>query len=218
MNRIGGNFLDFENSCLAARIPLFAEIVVRKDWVPKDRILWTLAWCEAFPDDHFVFLDPWDTLCVGDPAAIEYEAHKQLLLFPADSYCWPLSELKDEYDKRRKAVSPWCFINGAGPAGQGKYIAEAIRWGLEKFDFTPRGYHDATFWTYVYLRGGFGELDQLCRLTQQLYGATEGAFKYGKESVFNTVTGSSPQFLHASGHSWDMIPEELILPRREPRA
>jgi hypothetical protein len=217
MNRMDGNFLDFENSCLAVKMPLFAEVVTSKKWICKDRVLWELDWCQRYPEDTFVFLDPWDTLCVGEPFEVEEILKDGKILFPADRYCWPIKEMKEKYDKVRKAISPWCYLNGAGPAGKGKQIAEAITWGLQKYKFVEPPHTDASFWTYVYLYGGFGSLDQRCRLTHQLYGAQEGELHIRKGRVMNSITGTYPQFIHASGHTWGEIPDELIPRRREVR-
>lgn len=222
MNRLDGNYLDLENSCMKAKVPLFADIVAERRWDFKDRVAWTLNWCQRYPDDTFVFIDPWDTLCVGEPDRIEALANEQEILFPADKNVdrgtWPVRGLEEKYEERRVELTPWNHLNGAGPAGRGRYIREAIKWGLVEYQFLNPTCNDAAFWLYVYLYGGFGELDQQCNLTHQLYWGKDGDLTYNnKGQVFNTVTGSSPQFIHSSGHTWERIPKELIPPRRDKR-
>ena len=109
-----------------------------------------------------------------------------------------------------------CFYHPNGYiAGKGKYIREAIKWGLVDYRFLNPDCNDAAFWLYVYLYGGFGELDQQCKLTHQLYWGKDGDLTYNDEGqVFNTVTGSNPQFIHSNGHTWERIPKELVPPAR----
>lgn len=222
MDRLGGNYLDFENSCLAVKAPLFSYVRhAGQKWRWKRKVEWELECVKQFPDDHFIFLDAYDTLCVGDVPRMEEIVAEQDLLLPAERYCFPAlsEEILTEYEYRREVASPWKFVNGAGPAGKGSKIKEAIEWGMEEFLWVGRNDDDQAFWTYVYLYGGFGVLDQKCKLTCHMYGANSGDLKLNEDqTVTNMITNENPQFLHAACKTWEEIPEELIPPRRDPRA
>jgi hypothetical protein len=134
---------------------------------------------------------------------------------------WPIPVLEPIYNRRRKKLSPWCFVNGSGPAGHGKAIIEALEWGINNVPLKEPPETDQTFWTNVYLNG-YGDLDQMCEMTQAFWPVAEGDFgmkdgrlhngDFGMKDgrLHNLTTGTRPQFLHASGHSWAAIPDELL--------
>ena len=216
MNRLGGNYIDFENSCLAVNAPLFTYIKTGS-WSWRDKVEWELELTLQHSEDYFIFTDSYDFLCVGDVSRMYEVVKEREILLPCDRLCHPFNLIK-EYDNRRKAISPWQFVCGSGPAGQGKYISKAIEWGLQRYGWVGRGANDQSFWTFVYLYGGFGELDQQCKLSCHLYDAQEGDLRVNKDkTVTNMITGEDPQFLHAPKGTWAWIPPELIPPRREPR-
>ena len=216
MNRIGDDphlhYKELEDSCRKADVPLYAYIEVGP-WTWRRKIEWELELCEQYPNDHFVFIDAFDYLFVGDVDELRSIAMWYLLLFPVDRNegkgPWPYGELEENFDNRRKIESPWNYLNGSGPTGQGKHIRDAIKFGFKHFPWMEHA-TDQIFWTHVYLNG-WGELDQQVVLTHPLWGAEEGELGHKNGRVINMVTMSRPQFLHASGRTWSFIPRELLL-------
>lgn len=215
-NRINGKYQDrylaLERSLMLADVP-FEATVRTGPWSWRKKVQWELEMCERYPDDHLVFIDTFDVLFVGDKDTLEEIVTRQPLLFQADrgEAPWPVPAFAEAYEKRRKAISPWRWINGSGPAGRAEAIASAIRAGAN-FNFPESDlYTDQFWWTQVYL-AGYGELDQKCELALTLYYSEEGDYTLKDGKVHNNITGTSPQFIHASGHSWCWIPEELIPP------
>jgi len=220
MNRVGFedpnlHYKELEDSCRKRDVPLFAYIETGP-WTWRRKVEWELELCQQHPEDHFVFIDAYDYLFVGDVKELEMVVKHYLLLFPVDKNQgigpWPYRELGVHFDKRRKITSPWNYLNGSGPAGQGKHIRDAIEEGLKIFpwDWIEHA-TDQIFWTHVYLNG-WGELDQEVVLTHPLWGVEEGGTELGYKDgrLVNLVTMSRPQFIHASGRTWNYIPKELL--------
>ena len=225
-NQIGGpnqeHLLALERS-LARKDMSFFFFLESGPWVWERKIEWELELTETHPDDHFVFIDAFDVLFVGEKEETEAIVQSIPLLFPADCGVapYPLERFAPLYEAIRPRLTPWCWLNGSGPAGLGSAIAEAAVWGLKNIKLIqpsprmPRGGTDQYFWSIVYL-SEYGELDQQCRLTQVLYDtANPGEWvtphlghKDGR--VVNLLTGSRPQFIHATGNSWEVIPKGLI--------
>ncbi len=212
-NRLNGpflnNYLALERSLIKAKLPFYLHMEAQP-WQWKRKVDWELELASAHPKDQFVFIDAFDYLFVGDPDELQALLDRQSLLFStdADDIPWPYSHYAKFYDKRRPRLSKWCWINGSGPAGSGEAISEAIRYGQLHYEWDERG-TDQTFWSNVYL-DGYGELDQACDLTQSLYHCTNVDLAVQDSRLFNLQTKSKPQFIHASGRSWHMIPEECI--------
>lgn len=232
-NRLGewrDQFTALEQSLARKHIPFFFALE-NGPWSWQRKVEWELEWASKYPDDLFVFIDALDVLFVGEKNELESLVAEKPLLFSCDcgSSPWPDKTLAEEYDKRRIRTSKWCWLNGSGPAGKGSAIAEAARWGLANVPFVPpragmpRGGTDQLFWTKVYLHG-YGDLDQDCRLSQVLFdleNPKEGGWvtphlghKDGR--IVNLLTGAKPQFIHATGQSWNAIPEELWKPLLSP--
>jgi hypothetical protein len=213
------HLLALERSLYAKGVPFFFTMESLA-WNWNRKIQWELETVEAHPDDTFVFIDALDFLFVGERDELERVVSSCPLLFACDcgSAPFPNPDLAEWYAKRRPKLTDWCWLNGCGPAGNGKAIAEAIHFGMEHFPPVKRLDTDQLFWSKVYL-SGYGVLDQFCLLTQALYDMDQTdncwitphlGHKDGR--VVNLLTGSKPQFLHASGQSWNAIPAELIPP------
>lgn len=212
-NRLNGphlsNYLALERSLTKAKIPFYTHIEGRP-WLWRRKIDWELELTSAHPTDLFVFIDTFDYLFVGDADELKSLLSRQPLLFSTDKGVspWPYVHYAKFYDLYRPRLSEWCWLNGSGPAGRGEAIADSIRYGQLHFELIERE-TDQVFWSNVYL-DGFGELDQACELTQALYYAEKGDFGVHRGRFVNLRTGSRPQFIHASGRSWHMIPKALI--------
>jgi hypothetical protein len=179
-------------------------------WSWEGKVRWELDMVRRYPKDHFVFIDAFDYLFVGDPDRLREIATSRPLIFSTDrgERPWPHPHYDVLYDQRRTARTPWRWLNGSGPTGSAEAIREAIESRLDKSPFFEPG-TDQLFWTEVYLQG-YGELDQDCKLTLTLWGSDEGDYTFDGKKIINNITGTSPQFIHATGQSWCWIPEELI--------
>lgn len=235
-NSVGGenleHFLALEWSLYRKGVPFFLYLDSRP-WMWCRRQEWQLDWCSKHPDDDFVFIDAFDFLFLGEKDELESLVAAQPLIFSCDSGFvrdgkvgpWPSPELGPLFDAKRERESKWCWLNGCGPIGRGSAIAEAVDWGLKNVPYVPvsmphwpRGGTDQHFWQMVYLNG-FGVLDQQCHIIQTLWdGENPGdnnddyvtphlGHKDGR--IVNLLTGAKPQFIHATGQSWNAIPEEL---------
>ena len=211
MNRVEDHYPELERSCIERDIPLFANIVTG-EWSWKGKVEWELDWCRRYPDDTFVFIDAFDMLCVGARDELEAAANAHLLLFQVDKNIgdgpWPLRKSDcGQWDARRPRLSDWNYLNGSGPVGKGHAIIRAIEHGMVYPFFEPGT--DQMFWQRVYL-DGFGELDQGVTISQPLWGLTHGKdLEIRDGRVYNTQTGSRPQFIHATGRTWAWIPDDL---------
>jgi hypothetical protein len=224
-NRVGGpekeQFLALERSLARKGVPFLFQME-SGPWSWERKIRWELEVSKQHEDGLLVFIDAFDYLFLGELTELEQVVSEQPLLFSTDRGATPFPDkrLAPHYDIRRKKESPWCYLNGSGPAGKGWAIAEAIEYGLPKFPIIPpskdwpRGGTDQLWWTMVYLNG-FGKLDQECRLTQALYDRDNAPYwvttdlGYTNGRIYNTVTDTWPQFVHATGNSWIAIPEVL---------
>lgn len=177
--------------------------------------------CED-PEELLMFVDLWDMIFVGDPEELEAQiAALPRAMVPSGTKCWPEEEKTPLFAERYPEItSPWRFVNGAGTIGRGDHIREAIEFGLSRYPVrppvpgTPLHDHkindnDQRFWTDVYLDGRVDN-DHQCMFVQQIIGLEPGQAQYNDKRLVNTVTGTRPQFIHASGHSWEHIPAELI--------
>jgi hypothetical protein len=214
-NRLNGpflnNYLALERSLIKAKLPFYMHVEAQP-WLWRRKIEWELELAADHPKDQFVFIDAFDYLFVGDPDELQAILDRQPLLFSTDAGVdpWPFTHYADFYDKLRPRLSKWCWLNGSGPAGTGEAIADAIRYGQLHYQIYERE-TDQIFWSNVYL-DGYGELDQACELTQSLYHCTNTDLGTKKGRLHNLQTSSQPQFIHATGRTWPMIPEKCIPP------
>jgi len=217
-NRINGryqeHYLTYERSLIRAGIT-FEMFIDGKKFLWENRVKWQFSLALAHPTDHFVFTDAYDVLFVGTKDELADSVMPHDLIFTSDRMNddgdpWPRPRMRKFYDARRKAKSPWRFLNGSGPIGTGESIAKAIRAGQELSEFPENG-TDQAFWTQVYL-SGWGELDQDCKISQALWNMKDGEFGVKDGRFLNLVTGSKPQFIHATGNMWPFIPLSLIPP------
>lgn len=213
------NYLALEKSLIRKSIYFGLTIDARK-WRVKNKIEWKLEMSQKYSDDQLVFVDAYDMLFVGEKDELQEILDLSELLFPTDAgpAPWPYEYYEYSYNKRRKATSKWRYLNGSGPAGLGKVIAESIKYGFLHYALKERNF-DQGWWSNIYL-DGWGELDQNCQLTQNIFKhpshwdssivTKSGDMGVRNGRYYNFITGSRPQFLHAMGGTWDEIPEELI--------
>lgn len=209
-NRLNGPDLDryisLEKS-LTLKGMKFFHYMESLPWRWMRTVEWEMEVCRAHPKDHFIFVDTFDYLFVGERAIVASILLKQDLLFSCDAgeAPYPSSHLAPFYEK---SPTKWRWINGVGPCGKGEAICDAIRYGQTHFEIHDNE-TDQVFWSNVYL-DGFGVADNNCELTQTLFHASERDFGVCNGRFFNYSTRSYPQFIHAAGRTWNHIPKELI--------
>jgi len=221
-NKLNGSedcYLALEKSVVRKGIYFGLTVEARK-WSVKNKIEWKLEMSQRYPADQIVFVDAYDMLFVGEKDELQDILNASELIFPTDAgpAPWPYEHYEESFTKRRHVTSKWRYVNGSGPAGYGWAISKAIKYGFLHYAFKERNF-DQGFWANVYL-DGWGELDQGCQLTQNIfmhpaYWNSYMVTKPGDTGVrngryYNFITGSRPQFIHAMGGSWDEIPKELI--------
>ena len=196
-----GFFANLVSQVHAAGIDFMWKELVPFSW--RKLILWELEVARMCPDTLIAFADAWDMLFLGTKNEFDEVLSAQPLLLHSEKVCWP--------DTRKKYVyppsdSPWRYVNGTGPAGLGRHIADAIEFGMDRFPIIGEGtgVHDITvdndqrFWTDIYL-SGIGKLDTECRLSQSLVDLNTSDISVKSGRVRNNITGSSPLFIHANG-------------------
>ena len=219
-NRLNGpdlnRYIALEKSLIRKDMRFF-HYMESLPWRWLRTVEWELEVCRAHPKDHFIFIDTFDYLFVGERSEVASILLKQDMLFSCDAgdKPYPATILPSFYDERQpyeRDAPPWVpkhrWINGVGPSGKGEAICDAIRYGQTHFEIYDNE-TDQTFWTNVYL-DGWGVADTTCELTQTLMHADEKDLWIKDGRYYNSDTGKYPQFIHASGRTWNHIPKELV--------
>jgi len=196
-----GYYEDLQTQVCTAGIDFMYQPIIPFSW--KKLVQWELDVARSYPKALIAFCDSWDMLFMGSRKEFETVVGAQPLLLHAEKLCWPHPEKATRYPY---SPSPWCYVNGTGPAGTGEAIAEAIEYGLANFPITDDSAdvfdiskdNDQRFWTDVYLAGK-GLLDTDCRLSQSLVMAQNGEYAIRGGRLVNKVMGTKPLFVHANG-------------------
>lgn len=208
-----GYYPDLRDQVVASGVDFLYQ-PLEKPFSWRKLIDWEYALASAYPDALIAFCDTWDMLYFGSRVEFEAVVGTQSLLFHTDRQCWPHPEKAAIYPA---TSSPWCYVNGTGPAGKGSAIAEAIEWGMEHCPITDdyggvmdtSRDNDQRFFTDIYL-GGLGALDTDCRLSQSLVRVGQGELAVRGGRLVNKITGSRPLFVHANGASAMLGQKELM--------
>jgi hypothetical protein len=204
-------------------IPQLYERMRPFSW--RRKVLWELSVAEQYPDTLIAFIDAWDTVFVGEKDELEKLLSGGYVILPSDRVCWPHEEKASLFDKRLSYKhSPWRYVNGSGPAGLGRDIANVIKSGWEKYPITYDGIDhsqdiDQRFWTDVFLDDLRCELDVHCAFTTTLhkekmlpidnrdYSIVDGRF-------LNHTTGKKSLFVHGNARLplpkglWPLLPTD----------
>lgn len=145
---------------------------------------------------HFLYTDAWDTFALQHPNQLESKINKKGLLFSAERACYPYPELASEYPENK---SHWKYVNGGGWCGE----VEAF---IKMYEAEPPTdeLNDQVYFTRQFLKHhkkGWIKLDYECSIFQTLAFCPESDFEYDANKVFNTVTKSTPIFIHGNGHT-----------------
>jgi hypothetical protein len=198
-----------EEQLKAESIPYYWNRVRNFSW--KVRSEFRMEYCKDHPDTPIVFVDAWDTLFLGTRDELRDVVGPEKRLLHAQSTCYPHPEKASRYPE---ASSRWKYVNGGCIAGRGREILEAYEYGWKHFPILTDSHtedDDQRFLTDVYL-AGIGKLDSDCRLNWCVYDLKPGELKITADlqrgtynshggRVINTVTGSTPLFIHMAGHS-----------------
>ncbi len=211
---IKGYFPELQQQVVAAGIDFMHQELKTFSW--RKLIDWEYLVAKEYPNALIAFCDTWDMLYMGSRREFEDVVGAQPLLFHTDKQCWPHPDKASLYPAK---ASPWCYVNGTGPAGLGSAIAEAIEYGMEHFPITHENTgvdvydtakdNDQRFYTDIYL-AGLGVLDTSCRLSQSLVDLRPGEMAIRDGRLVNKVTGTKPLFVHANG-ALSMIGSKMLM-------
>lgn len=192
--------------------------IENEGWDWSQRMTWMFKISHARPSEILIFLDPYDTLFIGNVEELTGFLEKQPLLISATKRCWPHPGKQPFYEEKNPGMaSPWRYVNPGVIAGKGGDISAAIAYGMRNFPITRsvpgtpmhNQDNDQRFWTDLYL-SGYGLLDYQCELSQNLAWCTKDDFGFKDGRLHNLVTGSRPHFIHAAANTWYHIPKELL--------
>lgn len=209
-SHVDGGFNDLLKS-VRGKIP-YEIHMVSGEWDYGIKIEFQLEMARKHPNDVLVFIDAWDCLFVGDAKELEAQ-YDGKLWFCGDKDSHPIREVAScYYEKDPKLLASngrWPYLNSGCFIGRAYDIERAI--DLVWRQYPPRGREisgDQRFWQSCYF-AGFGEVDRDCKYFQNIWGIRPD--EYGKKDgrLHNLITGTRPHFIHASGKSWNAIPDEL---------
>lgn len=146
---------------------------------------------------HFLYTDAWDTFAVAGDVVIP-----DGLLISAERACYPYPDLASQYPEHE---SPWKYVNGGGWCGE-------IAAFLKMYEACPprEELNDQVWLTNQFLKyhkEGWIRLDYQCEIFQTLAFCPESNFKLSDADqktihpFTNTVTNSTPVFIHGNGHT-----------------
>lgn len=137
---------------------------------------------------HFLYTDAWDTFALR--ASVDVPDG---LLIAAERACYPHPDKAGRYPEHK---SPWHFVNGGGFCGE---IAAFIK--LYELNPPTSELNDQVWLTDMFLRGlDWARLDYECSIFQTLGFCPESDFDYSR-GIRNTITNSTPAFIHGNGHT-----------------
>lgn len=205
-NHFGGYFETLKHQVVdVAHLPFDWQVIEPFSWAAL--VEWELAFCKSHSGERVVFVDTEDFLMLGSAAELDRVVGETPLLFHAEARCWPEAWKADLYPP---STSPFCYVNGTGPAGDCDAIAEAIEWGLANCPIRGRessifADNDQRFYTDVYLSGR-GVVDSEQLLSVQL-NAVDPTTDYwidmtgGRGLLRLKWNGAVPVFVHCNGAS-----------------
>jgi len=180
--------------------------IITHDWRGfGDKILKVYEYLVANPDiTHFFYSDAYDTLAVNKMEyALSKVEHKDLILMSAERACYPHPEKEALYPKHD---SPWHFVNGGGWFANSQCFIEAV----EANPLTVE-VNDQVWFTDLFLKyPQYVKLDYNCEVFQTIAFCPETDFEL-TDKVLNTVSKSTPVFIHGNGHT----PLDRFLPLAE---
>lgn len=168
---------------------------------------------------HFIYTDAWDTFAVAGPESVTIPDG---LLISAERACYPHPEKAVLYPDN---PSPWKYVNGGGWCGE-------IAAFLKMYELCPptTELNDQVYLTDQFLKGyDWISLDYECSIFQTIGFCPESDFVFPlvadgdvtlckavatKNIFYNTVTRSTPAFIHGNGHTpmphiYELIPKTM---------
>lgn len=177
-----------------------------------DKILKTYEYLKANPDiTHFFYSDSYDTLATDTmEVALSRIKDKTKILMSAERGCYPHPEKEKRYPKHE---SPFHFVNGGGWFCPSDVFIKAV-------DTNPLTYEtvDQVWFTDLFLNHPeYVNLDYNCEVFQTIAFCPDSDFEFfnfgntwnkptssefkNARGFTNTVTDTSPIFVHGNGHT-----------------
>lgn len=178
-----------------------------------DKILKTYEYLKANPDiTHFFYSDSYDTIVTyGMDKVLNKIKNKDIILMSAERGCYPHPDKEVLYPKHD---SPWHFVNGGGWFCNSKLFIRLV-------DENPLDYTtvDQVWFTDLFLNNqDYVVLDYNCDVFQTIAFCPESDFIFKTIAscpsseffltdfiltnfVNNSITGSTPCFIHGNGHT-----------------
>lgn len=141
-----------------------------------------------------LFCDSYDVILIGSPFEIinKYKLFKNKIVFSAEKYCWPNSNLKKLYPL---VDSNFKYLNSGGYIGWANDILKII----SNFNGLPND-DDQEFFTKEFLNNDNIILDYNCEIFQTLGGINnELDINYKESRIHNIIFNTKPNLLHGNG-------------------
>lgn len=176
-----------------------------------NRIKQTQQIAEQYPERLLFVVDAWDTLFLGDKSEMDSQMWKRGITFASQKRCWPDAR-EAEYEARYgpQDETRWKYLNSNPMVGYGAYIANAIKWGWERFPLPghtndtcdPEGNVCERFYTNLLFQAPIHwglRVDTQCILAQTTTNSNVGELAVRDGRICNLITGTRPMFLHLNG-------------------
>jgi len=163
------------------------------------------------PNDIICFVDAYDVICFADPPEILeiFLAQNTDILFSAETSCypWPIQHMYPP------SVTPYRFLNS------GSYIGYV--WALQKMLSLDMSQSpcDQGYMTYYYINHVHDskrtfriDLDINCVLFQTAYSIPWSHFRIDNGRLHNTITTTTPCFIHYNGNQHLQQNGQSIMP------
>lgn len=143
--------------------------------------------------ETFFYVDAADSFCQKF-----VEPPKDHILYSTEKACYPHPEIATQY---KPTKGPWKYLNGGGYGGPIPLIIEFFdKYELTKHADGVNGQHEQMMAFLKAEADGFPiKLDTKCKIFQTLAFTNNGELKVDNGLVKNTVTKTTPAFLHGNG-------------------
>lgn len=170
-------------------------IVISHDWKGfGDKILETRNYLNSHPEiTSFLYTDAWDTLVTNSLKWIDAVIGQDAVL-SAERGCYPHPDKAVLYPETK---SPFKYVNGGG-----WYFKSDVFKDYVNTNHLTTETVDQVWFTDLYLKHPDKiKLDVNCEVFQTIAFCPETDFKIDGERVTNTITNTTPLFIHGNGHT-----------------
>lgn len=179
----------------------------------RDKIHTFLKAVHDLKDEHLLFIDAWDIICLRGPDELiaRFESLGHPWLVAAEPNCWPDKNLASRH---APCDTQYRYLNSGGMMLRREY---ALKWASKVVTSTiyDGAYHysDQYWWMLRHFENpDLFKLDTRCEMFQCLY-LSRHLMQYSLWDAFNTSTGTHPLVIHANnngkidhlrGQLWDV--------------